>query len=521
MEMMMQKMESDQRYADAENQRSAERWKMAANMPTQLYGTYAGVKERERLEQQRAAEEARENRMLELKEAELLASLGATKIDQRHAVQKEVQDVVGLYDDPKNQQEWRRSQELLQEPWQQGDPFATTGEPGSIGAMMRLGDGGVQAITPPLDPSRMSEEDLSFFIRDTERRKLPLNPRPEEETKLPEVDRQSTNVWAIRPGVDTTEMTPEQKEEALQPLILNTTITTDPETGVRSVETDFQEIPGGGFALHAAQTERRPSGTWFINPKTNDSVWVESGTNPPAGYYNQRDRAAEMTAETAEKMLERLESRGDVGTNLTNQLATANMLKGQGAPEPRSVASTIYGRLTSMNKDVLERQFEFGVGQTVNEAISSILGWNPSYVSSIAGAEVAQVALLQAITDERGRPSEAERTRIQSQITALNPKFLDSAGTYKVKLDELRNMLVDWVQGSIRRMDSTDPEQMREDLKAIMYSREQANIYLNTLGMELVDDQIIENFKEQIRELRGSGTFDEDLDKFINSFQDP
>ena len=50
MEMMMQKMESDQRYADAENQRSAERWNMAANMPTQLYGTYAGVKERERLE---------------------------------------------------------------------------------------------------------------------------------------------------------------------------------------------------------------------------------------------------------------------------------------------------------------------------------------------------------------------------------------------------------------------------------------------------------------------------------------
>jgi hypothetical protein len=49
-EMMMQKMESDQQYADAENQRSAERWNMAANLPTQLYGTVAGLKEQKRLE---------------------------------------------------------------------------------------------------------------------------------------------------------------------------------------------------------------------------------------------------------------------------------------------------------------------------------------------------------------------------------------------------------------------------------------------------------------------------------------
>ena len=61
-QMMMQNMEMDQRYADAENQRSAERWNIAANLPTQLYGTYAGLKEQKRLEdiaerEKRVAEE--------------------------------------------------------------------------------------------------------------------------------------------------------------------------------------------------------------------------------------------------------------------------------------------------------------------------------------------------------------------------------------------------------------------------------------------------------------------------------
>ena len=48
--MMMQNMQRGQRHADREQQRSAERWNMLANLPTQLYGTYAGLKEQKRLE---------------------------------------------------------------------------------------------------------------------------------------------------------------------------------------------------------------------------------------------------------------------------------------------------------------------------------------------------------------------------------------------------------------------------------------------------------------------------------------
>ena len=51
-EMMMQNMQMDQSYADREQQRSAERWDMLANMPTQAYETYLGVKDRERAEEE-------------------------------------------------------------------------------------------------------------------------------------------------------------------------------------------------------------------------------------------------------------------------------------------------------------------------------------------------------------------------------------------------------------------------------------------------------------------------------------
>ena len=51
-EMMMQNMQTDQHYADREQQRSAERWDMLANMPTQAYETYLGVKDRERAEEE-------------------------------------------------------------------------------------------------------------------------------------------------------------------------------------------------------------------------------------------------------------------------------------------------------------------------------------------------------------------------------------------------------------------------------------------------------------------------------------
>ena len=52
-EMMMQNMQMGQRHADREQQRSAERWNMLANLPTQTYETYLGVKDRERAEEER------------------------------------------------------------------------------------------------------------------------------------------------------------------------------------------------------------------------------------------------------------------------------------------------------------------------------------------------------------------------------------------------------------------------------------------------------------------------------------
>lgn len=42
-----------QRHADREQQRSAERWNMLANLPTQTYETYLGMKDRERAEEER------------------------------------------------------------------------------------------------------------------------------------------------------------------------------------------------------------------------------------------------------------------------------------------------------------------------------------------------------------------------------------------------------------------------------------------------------------------------------------
>ena len=70
-DMMMQNMQMGQRHADREQQRSAERWNMLANMPTQAYQTYLGVKDQQRAEEDRLR--AEEDRQRAIRNAAQLA----------------------------------------------------------------------------------------------------------------------------------------------------------------------------------------------------------------------------------------------------------------------------------------------------------------------------------------------------------------------------------------------------------------------------------------------------------------
>lgn len=74
-DMMMQNMQMGQRHAEREQQRSAQRWNMLANMPAQAYQTYLGVKDQQRAEEDRLlAEQDRLRHIAREKERDAIAA---------------------------------------------------------------------------------------------------------------------------------------------------------------------------------------------------------------------------------------------------------------------------------------------------------------------------------------------------------------------------------------------------------------------------------------------------------------
>ena len=472
-DMMMQNMQMGQRHAEREQQRSAQRWNMLANMPTQAYQTYLGVKDQQRAEEDRLRAEEERERLRELEKAQAQATQDALRIEQYTGLPLSllktlpgvtttpVESVSPTVDESSYTPQFK---EISARRAAQGElpPVETIGD-----MMLRDESRLVEpAVALPRPDPRTYAPRLSVSSGHPDIPDLPIpietagiQQQIASEEKAAEaqvardaaLDARAETLWEKgleRPQVATQNVYIEEDGDMV-PRIIKTTTSFDPTAGGYVSESSLMLSPDGSPVTH----EVEDSPTLYPDGIDDDGniVYVnrQTGESFPSNVLSSGVVEARITAEGQPETPEvapvlSAEAQGgilagvieSVGAPFTDSATVIDIIN-----DPQS--ETDYAAITGLASKPLQKWQEFtGYGETPRKALARL--------------RQSLIGLLNALSDDTGQPSERERARILRMLENIRGSTFTSGDALKTTLGEVGTLLRKYVRTNLGNIPAGD-----------------------------------------------------------------
>jgi hypothetical protein len=312
------------------------------------------------------------------------------------------------------------------------------------------------------------------------------------------------------PKTSTETITIPDEQGIMRPRTLVSTTSFDPETNRWTTTRKLQEYQGEPVIAGAPPTT--PVKRYTPTTTTKEGYPVFRNVADPEDTFIAYDEVLGTIA-AAKAGIEDLELGPIVSETARRTLLDAQVRsRDPHVPDDDTVVAIL-------EKDFSEAGFNSGaitgVFHTLIQTVNKLAGTGESSRLALQRLSDSKVLLLQTLSDERGRPGEGERTRIENQIGKLEGGTFVAQETYFTELYALREMLVDMVEYRLKNLPAGTDTTSRNEQTSWRAMASAAEYFANAVGLpSILGEVTTREYGQPVYQdpvLRGSG---------INSFDD-
>ena len=154
-----------------------------------------------------------------------------------------------------------------------------------------------------------------------------------------------------------------------------------------------------------------------------------------------------------------------------------------GAADPFKDASTVFGILDDPESSLSDTQ---SITHLLSEPLQSwqdFTGWGERPRTATIRLQNAQIALLQALTDDAGQPSERERQRVLATLGNIEGGTFKSAKAFQTELSALRDLLGALLRSSREHIPAGDSAYATRQQSRWSSTASAAELFVHAVGL--------------------------------------